>query len=116
MRIVLSHQSIPVEKKQWILIVVLEKQEIIGSCTIDRPNQNCPSICNLFVCANHRRRGVATKLIEECFKYARSKKKHSISLSVSKKNKEAILLYKKLGFNIYYDDDTIWMAKTFARL
>ncbi|HZJ75304.1 MAG TPA: ribosomal protein S18-alanine N-acetyltransferase [Clostridia bacterium] len=55
-------------------------------------------ITNIAVCSEHRRKGVAKRLINELCKVLFEKKAGFVTLEVRKSNKEAIALYEKLGF------------------
>ena len=66
-------------------------------------------VMNLFVNEDQRRKGIATKLMNEMFE----KEEYSrVMLEVNENNIEAIKLYSKLGFkeislrNRYYGEDT----------
>ena len=53
-------------------------------------------ICNVFTLREYRRKGIQTKLIDECIKFA--KKQNLEILTLSSDNPEAISIYKKFGF------------------
>lgn len=58
-------------------------------------------IMNLTVHTNYRRKGIATKLIQEAIKYYFYKKYNlPVSITVDKDNIPALSLYKKIGFEI----------------
>jgi len=55
---------------------------------------------DLFVTKEQRNKGFASKLIKEAIKIKRERKLKEVSLNVSTKNKKAIKLYQKMGFNL----------------
>ena len=52
----------------------------------------------LYICEEHRRRGIATALMAELKRYAASIKAHAIELKVYSSNAEALELYESSGF------------------
>ena len=88
------------------IFIFVEKHDdkIIGTCGI-QIIQYLPQcvesglegyICNVFTLKEYRRKGIQTKLIDECFKFAKNRKLEQLSLSTD--SKEGINLYKKFGF------------------
>jgi len=59
---------------------------------------------DIFVSRVFRRKGLAKKLIKEFIKILKKKKYDIIQLSVNVRNKNAIKLYKNLGFELYHFD------------
>lgn len=55
-------------------------------------------INNIYVQQEYRKKGIASKLMEEVIKLGKEDKKVNITLEVRKNNLEAINLYKKYGF------------------
>lgn len=53
-------------------------------------------ICDVFTLREYRRKGIQTKLIGECIKFA--KEQNLEILKLSSDNLEAISIYKKYGF------------------
>lgn len=53
-------------------------------------------ICNVFTLREYRKKGIQTKLIGECIKFA--KEQNLEILKLSSDNTEAIYIYKKYGF------------------
>jgi len=53
-------------------------------------------ICNVFTLKEYRRKGIQTKLLEECIKFA--KNNQVIKLNLSTDSTEAIKIYEKQGF------------------
>lgn len=58
-------------------------------------------IYDLYVMPNYRGRGVAQKLIADCYKLTEEMGFKTIALNVFSKNKPARKLYEKLGFKEY---------------
>ncbi|NLY81363.1 MAG: ribosomal protein S18-alanine N-acetyltransferase [Clostridiales bacterium] len=100
------------------LIVAEENGEVLGYIGIwfilDEGD-----ITNVSVLPGHRRKSIATKLMEAVINLAKSKKINSLTLEVSESNAAAISLYEKFGFEKlgtrkkYYDngEDAIIMWK-----
>lgn len=59
---------------------------------------------DIFVLREYRKRGIATDLINEFIALLNKKGYKKIHLSVNVKNKKALSLYKKLGFEMYHYD------------
>jgi ribosomal protein S18 acetylase RimI-like enzyme len=55
---------------------------------------------DIFVLRDYRRKGFATKLIKEFSNFLKKKKINEFELSVNPKNKNAIKLYEKIGFEM----------------
>ena len=55
-------------------------------------------IMNLAVLPEHRRKGIATSLINEMFRLCKEHETHYVMLEVRKENTSARNLYKKFGF------------------
>jgi GNAT superfamily N-acetyltransferase len=61
----------------------------------------------LYVRPNHRRQGIGTALMEWAETWAKQRGDREISLQVFQKNKPALSLYGKLG----YQPHSLWMTK-----
>lgn len=57
------------------------------------------SITNVAVCEKFRKKGVATRLLEQLEKVSREKNAEFITLEVRESNENAIALYRKCGFS-----------------
>ena len=82
-------------------------------------------ICNIAVFSCYRRRGVATKLMEELNSYARENDMAFISLEVRESNVNAQKLYEKFHFEVvghrknFYSnpkEDALIMTRTYGGL
>ncbi|MBO5866982.1 MAG: ribosomal protein S18-alanine N-acetyltransferase [Clostridia bacterium] len=83
-------------------------------------------VCNIAVLPNYRRKGIATKLIDEMLRLSVDKGCKYCELEVNTENTPAIELYKKCGFEVagirknfyrrtrYNSRDAYTMTKTFA--
>lgn len=88
------------------IIFFIEEQEkhIIATCGLQIINYmpQCVEsgkegyICNVFTLREYRKKGIQTKLIGECIKFA--KEQNLEILKLSSDNPEAISIYKKYGF------------------
>ena len=88
------------------MIFFIEEQEnhIIATCGLQIINYmpQCVEsgkegyICDVFTLREYRRKGIQTKLIGECIKFA--KEQNLEILKLSSDNPEAISIYKKYGF------------------
>lgn len=95
------------------MIFFIEEQEnhIIATCGLQIINYmpQCVKsgkegyICDVFTLNEYRRKGIQTKLIGECIKFA--KEQNLEILKLSSDNQEAISIYKKYGF----ENDTLIM-------
>lgn len=58
-------------------------------------------IWNVYLKQEFRGRGIASKLLKECIKYADKIGIETLVLNVSQSSKDAIKLYKKFGFKVF---------------
>src|SRR3989344_6230593 len=89
--------------KKILLLVVEENKKLIGymhTTFFKNIYRKGGYVGDLFVLREFRRKGIATKLINKFIKALKNRGYKMISLSVNIKNKKAIKLYKKVGFNI----------------
>lgn len=95
------------KKKNNVLFIAKDDNNIIigyAYCKIIT-NDNGPCIHHialldgLYVNEEYRKQGIATRLIEECKKWAIGVGAQIFELNVISENKNAINLYKKIGFN-----------------
>ena len=56
-------------------------------------------VADLYVKPSHRRRGIGEQLLRSCLDKLKSRGTTHVQLRVWKPNKQAIALYRKLGFN-----------------
>lgn len=93
--------------KKTLLLVVEENKKLIGymhSTFFKNIYRKLGYIGDIFVLKEFRRKGIATKLINEFIKILKNKRYEKITLSVNIKNKNAIHLYEKLRFHIQHYD------------
>ena len=57
-------------------------------------------ILRIAVAADYQDRGVATRLLQHCYKLAKQKRVDAIYIEVRPSNKSAITLYRKSGFQL----------------
>jgi ribosomal protein S18 acetylase RimI-like enzyme len=62
-------------------------------------------LVSMWICPSHRRKGLATQLVEVALKYASAIAADTISLSVTRGNRAALALYEGHGFVQYHDRD-----------
>jgi GNAT superfamily N-acetyltransferase len=104
-------QKTLVEKKNRLIVVAIEKNEIVGSCIVDYFSAT-PLLYNLYVDEDARLFGVATGIINKVIEYCKIGDKISLCLNVSGDN-SAKEMYKKIGFKTIYDypdDDEVMMC------
>lgn len=96
---------------------VYQKDNLIIAFIGTRYFENHIHITNLAVEPKNQNKGIATKLIDYIIVMARDSNKNKVCLEVSKSNKKAINLYRKLGFeitkkllNYYKKEDGIQMV------
>lgn len=98
--------------KKILLLVIEENKKLIGymhATFFKNIYRKGGYVGDIFVLKEFRRKGIATKLINKFIKVLKNRGYKMISLSVSIKNKKAVRLYKKLGFNIcHYDLKKEW--------
>lgn len=94
------------ENKNNALFIAKEENNIAGYayCKIIT-SENGPQIYNivlldgLYINEKYRKQGIATKLIEECKKWAVNIGAKIFEVNVLAENEKAIELYRKVGFN-----------------
>ena len=90
--------------KDNLILIAEIKGKLIGYLTgtfIKNVWQHSGYIDDVFVEDNYKRKGIATRLIKEFFVHLKDKKIKKCRLGVNLKNKNAIDLYKKVGFEFY---------------
>jgi 2-polyprenyl-3-methyl-5-hydroxy-6-metoxy-1,4-benzoquinol methylase len=87
--------------------------ELIGLvAAYDNVAERSGWITNVSVDPDHHRKGIANKLLKECYKYFETKKYFSILLEVFLDNEKAIKLYTKQGFvNYKIKDDKMTLKQ-----
>ncbi len=79
----------------------------LGQATDQRRGMVHPYVLLLYVDPNHRRRGIATALLDIAHRWAKTEGDRQISLQVFSDNPAAQALYRKLG----YEPEAILMKK-----
>jgi [ribosomal protein S18]-alanine N-acetyltransferase len=75
----------------------LETDELVGYLVISR-YVDAWHVMNVAVAVEHRRRGIATTLLERLFELTAGRDHRGYTLEVRVSNTEAIALYERLGF------------------
>lgn len=90
--------------------VDIQFEDIISGMSVPRRSA---SICKLFVRSDHRRKGIATRLVEYCLVLAKTSGCQTLGLHLAKGNNNAAALYRKMNFiSAYqYDDGSEIIAK-----
>ena len=99
--------EVPPKLKEDFLETISGKEEVILFAKNEKVEgyirfsffDNFVYIDDIFVKEELRKKGIASKLIEEIFKIAKEKKLEKVRLGVLINNQNAINLYKKLGFD-----------------
>lgn len=94
-----------IEFRNNIYVVSLENK-IVGMCTIDYiddvfVSKKIAFINSVCVSKDYRNKGVATFLLKRVEKIAKNNGATQLMLTSSDKRKQAIRLYKNLGFEVY---------------
>jgi len=79
------------------IYIYIENNEILGLIHINDIYDRY-EINNIFVLNEHRKKGIASKLLENVISNGKKEKKINITLEVRKNNFNAINLYKKYNF------------------
>jgi [ribosomal protein S18]-alanine N-acetyltransferase len=88
----------------------LETHELVGYLVISR-YVDAWHVMNVAVSPQHRRRGIATMLLDRLFELTAGRGRRGYTLEVRVSNTEAVALYEKLGFKArgvrrgYYTDN-----------
>lgn len=101
-----------------IYIVAISEKQVVGYAGLWQPIDES-HITNIVTKADKRGNKIATKMLEELIKIAKSKESKCVTLEVNVNNEIAIKLYKKYNFKEvgrrpkYYNniDDAIIMTK-----
>lgn len=100
-----------IDRATALFVVALERGRVVGSCSLMGWGDPHPILTSLFVKPAHRRKGVATAMIQECIRRARRARKPAVALTVNNANKGAKALYRRLGFCSFTADKTVtWMG------
>lgn len=92
---------------QSLLVVAEQNGELVGCMRLWEVGKPFLFIGDVFVSVKFRRKGIATTM----FRHAREEFPDvPIRLFVDQRNRQAIRLYRKLGFVLYSEDDgNLWM-------
>ena len=104
----INHIRENLAKKKHILLVARVEAGVVGfvsaTYSSDFPlkvSQPFGRLNNLYVLPEYRRKGIGTRLVNECLKKMKDSSVKTIRLNVVKDNQPAINLYEKLGFKIH---------------
>lgn len=85
-----------------------EDGKVIGLANVSRQSRAPRGyIANVAVLPEHRRKGIARKLVEACVEHARKRGDKSVALDVITDNLPALQLYEKLGFETFATRDDL---------
>ena len=102
-RYIIKEFNDAISKKNEILLLIKEdnktKGYLLGTLVIT-PYYKDAYIGDLFIYKNNRKKGYATKLIKKFIDICAKKSIKKYRLGINIKNKDALGLYKKLGFKI----------------
>ena len=103
--------------KRITSIVIKSKNWIVGHISY-RLEKNKFHLFHLIIDEKFRGLGLAKLLIDKVERDCFSQQKNYITLNVLKKNEEAIILYKKLGYSVFKNNNskTIIMKKNCIQL
>jgi ribosomal protein S18 acetylase RimI-like enzyme len=88
--------------EQAILFTKFDGDKLVGLVAVyDNPTEQFGWITNVSVDPEYSGKGIATELLNRCYKYFETKKYFSIFLEVFVNNEKAIKLYIKQGFTNY---------------
>ena len=88
--------------EQAILFTKFDGNKLVGLvAAYDNPTKQFGWITNVSVDPEYSKKGIATELLNECYKYFETKKYFNIFLEVFVNNEKAINLYIKQGFINY---------------
>ena len=84
-----------------IFLVFGQQQEVYGFLIAGCPHRNaCASLLKIAVHPEHRRKGIATNLINKLLEMLRERQIDELEVVVLKTFEPAISLYKKVGFKL----------------
>ena len=93
------------QEKSCNYLVCRQNTELLGYIflSIDETYRGEGYINELYILPKHRRNGIASKLLDRGLKWLKENNCTDICITVNRKNKNALKLYKKFGFDIYKD-------------
>ena len=93
------------QQKTCNYLLCRQKAEILGYIflSIDQTYLGEGYINELYVLPTLRKNGFGTRLVKLGLKWLKEKNCKTISITVNRKNKNALKLYKKFGFEIHKD-------------
>ena len=108
-----------IDSKDILTFVYIEDDEVVAFISAEtfvrkHPLLNTEKSCHindLYVDEDHKRKGIATKLIDHLIEYCNSIDIETIELYVWSFNSEAIALYEKLGFKVRKYDMSLSLKK-----
>ena len=82
----------------------------MGTCEV-RLAGECAELRAMFVVVEHRRKGVGDLLFDEAVNVALAGGKASLAWTVRKDNSAALLFYRAMGAEVFFDDaEDYWMG------
>jgi ribosomal protein S18 acetylase RimI-like enzyme len=85
--------------EQAVLFTKFDDDKLVGLvAAYDNPTEKFGWITNVSVDPNYFKKGIASELLDRCYKYFETKKYFNIFLEVFSDNEKAIKLYTKQGF------------------
>jgi ribosomal protein S18 acetylase RimI-like enzyme len=85
--------------EQAVLFTKFDDDKLVGLvAAYDNPTEKFGWITNVSVDPNYSKKGIASELLNRCYKYFETKKYFNIFLEVFSDNEKAIKLYTKQGF------------------
>lgn len=84
--------------KNYILIGYYQNDEIVGYILIKKISDIDCLLDGLYVEEEYRNKGIGTSLIKEAIKIIKTKNYKYVDIGVMSNNKNALNLYKKIGF------------------
>jgi len=98
------------EQNLLIAYLIVYKLRPIGFCVCKKIG-NGFQVSTLGITKRYQNKGVGTFVFESLFIHAKVLGFRNIKLLVSKKNKNAVSLYKELGFNVEKEDGGCYIMK-----
>lgn len=97
-----------IKEGRGFLLSALSENQLVGFVAASyarrfpmKVSETMGTINDLYVLPHYRRRGIGRKLVNECLEKMKSGDVDSVRINLVSGNDSALLLYQKLGFEIY---------------
>jgi predicted GNAT family acetyltransferase len=98
-----SFLEIEIAGKATTVCHALEGNQVVATCSVQSRGMLVANIARLFVMPEHRRKGIATTLVQQCCAFASDNGSEAVAVSIEVNNRCVIPFYTKLKFRLSWE-------------